>query len=176
MPDYPKAIEDKLSVAAWVTVEKWTDRLPKIASNWGNSHDNQTGQFNFGLYNRDGDLAVRVIQRDGTRLTLREGSDSPVPFSKWQHVVFVLDGNMLRLYRNGKEVASTKCDGLRPDPPVSLLAIGCKNDDPNDISYAWRGLIDELAVFNSALSPETVRRLHEAKPLPSAKTTNQERR
>ncbi len=163
VPDYPKAIEDKLSVSVWVTAEKWMNLRPKIVANWGNS---QAGQFYMGFYKRECDLVVGVVQRDGTKTGAREGR--PFPMSEWQHVAFVVDGTMLRLYRNGEEVASNKCDGLRPDSPIRNLAIGSHTDDNGtDLipDYCWRGMIDELAVFNAALSAEQIRLLYAGKPL-----------
>jgi len=137
-------------------------RWPKIVSNWGNT---PCGQFNLGLFDQDADLAVRVIQRDGTRVTVREGR--PFPFSQWQHVAFSIDGTVLRLYRNGAEVARAECRGIRPDPSVQSLVIGGKSyDDGQQImsDFSWRGIIDELAVFNEALSLEDIRWLYEGRP------------
>jgi len=170
VPDYPKAADGKLSFSAWVTAEKWMVRWPKIAANWGNA---VKGQFNVGLYEQEQDLVVRVIQRDGTLVTLREGRD--FPFSEWQHVAFTIDGNTLRLYRNGEEVARTECNGLIPNPPIPCLVVGGKTEDNGkDILYyyCWRGMIDELALFNSALSAEDIRRLYEARPVASPNSHN----
>ena len=69
------------------------------------------------------------------------------------------------MYRNGREVASTPCDGVFSVPVVKALVIGCQElPDIRDVSdiepdQFWAGNIDELAIFNHALSPAEVRQL-----------------
>ncbi len=161
-----KAVEDKLSVSVWVTAEKWMDRDPIIVANCGTE---QAGQSYMGFYKGKCDLVAGVVQRDGTKVGAREGRDFPV--SEWQHVAFVVDGTRLRLYRNGEEVARAECDGLRPDLPMRNLVIGGKKRGKMDnvqgliSGRCWRGMIDELAVFNAALSAEQILMLYTGKPL-----------
>ncbi len=166
--DYPKAANDRLTVSAWVMAVGRPESA-MIASNWGipdREHEN-TGQFQLCLYRDEGDLAAYVTQRDGQRVEVREGHDSPLPLHVWQHVALVADGTTLHLYRNGKEVASGPCAGVLPDPPLASLGIGCRTNKANtdahpavgQYAWFWRGGIDELAVFNRALPPQTIERL-----------------
>ena len=168
VPDYPKTQNDRLTVSAWVMAES-RPFYAMIAANWGGSNHpepNVTGQFHFGLCGQDGDLAVQMTQHLGEWIEIREGDLQPFPIGVWQHVAFVADGKSIRLYRNGLEVASGPSEGIIPRPPMQSLAIGCKTDDtgkevsPNIPAY-WHGRIDELAIFNDALSPETIRKLSE---------------
>jgi hypothetical protein len=81
-------------------------------------------------------------------------------------VAFVADGEALRLYRNGVEVASARCAGIDPQTPVAALGIGCKTNDAGtdvavDTPAYWSGRIDELAVFNRALSDREIKTLYE---------------
>ena len=173
VPDYPKATNDQVSVSVWVWV---TDRQPwaRIATNWG---ETKTGQFHLALCGTDGDLAVGVTQRNGRNVAVREGATHYVPLAEWIHVAFVADGTTLRLYRNGKEVGSVACAGVLPNPPMASLGIGCKTNNAgtslaqNQASTPalWMGRIDELAVFNRALTSEEIKTLAEA---PAPKTEN----
>ena len=104
----------------------------------------------------------------GAHVAVREGASHPFPLGKWQHVAFVLDGTLLRLYRNGINVASVPFDGVLADPAVPTLAVGVKTDDSGVLpsaspanAYAWHGRIAELAIFHSALSEEDIRRLYQ---------------
>ena len=156
VPDYPKATNDQLTVSAWVWVTN-RDRWGMIAANWG-------GQFQFGLYDKNGDLMAQVTQRDGRYIMLREGASKWIPQAEWMHVALVVDGTTLRLYRKGVEVASTACAGLSPNPPLAALGIGCKpnaegSGPADDHPAYWMGRIDELAIFNKALSPEEIKKL-----------------
>ena len=83
-------------------------------------------------------------------------------------MAFVVDGPLVRLYRNGIEVASGPCDRLLAKSPVSWLTIGCLANKTGEKpqGYYWYGRIDELAIFNSALSGESIRQLYENKRRP----------
>ena len=160
--DYPKTENDQISVSAWVLCED-RNRFDIIAANWGNPHD---GQFEFGLFHdkaegsRRNGLFVVVAQRDRQRVYAQEDGSKPFPVGQWQHVAFVLDKTTLRLYRNGAEVASARCDGLLKDVPISRLTIGCEADDRgNQVWNHWQGRIDEMAVFNRALTVDEIRTL-----------------
>lgn len=169
--DYKKAENDRLTVAAWVMA---TGRpgWAMIAANWGTPREGRedtdnAGQFHIGLYRADGDLCARVMQRNGKWIQVREGAENPLPTGVWQHVAMVVDEGVLRLYRNGDEVASTPCDGLLAQPPIDALGIGCRLDSTGKKAprgtrgyHYWQGRIDELAVFNEALPVKTIRRLY----------------
>jgi hypothetical protein len=164
VPDYPKTADGRLTVSAWVKVTSGPVRWAMIASNWGD--DTYTGQFHLGMHRFDGDLAANVTQRDGRTVLVREGESYPLPRGDWQHVAFVADGEALRLYRNGVEVASARCAGIDPQTPVAALGIGCKTNDAGtdvavDTPAYWSGRIDELAVFNRALSDREIKTLYE---------------
>ena len=85
----------------------------------------------------------------------------------WQHVALVADGTRLHLYRNGTQVASGACAGLLFPPPVVALCIGSRTtnaqgtdaDPPVPGHHYWQGRIDELAIFNDALSAEQIQSL-----------------
>ncbi len=178
VPDYPKAAGGRLTVAAWVLATarpEWA----MIASNWGipNGDRQNTGQFHLGLFQDRGDLSARVTQRDGQTTEVREGEPNPLPLDLWQHVALVADGTALRLYRNGKQVAAAPCAGVLPWPPVAGLGIGCRTNAAGDDAYLsepelrgrsygwyWQGRIDELAIFNDALSPQIIGQLYLGKP------------
>ena len=169
VPDYPKATNDRLTVSAWVMAIGWT-RWPMIAANWGFRREDGnacTGQFHFGLFNRDGDLAAKITQPNGQCTEIREGASHPFPFGRWQHVAFVADGSAVHLYRNGRELASHPVAGILPKPPVASLGIGCRtNSAGTDMDQGepclWLGRIDELAIFNHALSAADIQRLSAA--------------
>jgi hypothetical protein len=74
------------------------------------------------------------------------------------------DGEALRLYRNGQEVDAAPYRKLHRDPRIKALAIGTKlnlsGEEPDSLDFnMWDGRLDELAIFNHALSPEQIREL-----------------
>ncbi len=166
VPDYPKAENNELSVSAWVFAEfSPTNCWSVIVANWSwNNQQNGVGQFCFDLAVPDGGLGVDVRARNGEPVTVHEPSPEGFPANRWQHVAFVADGVMLRLYRNGKEVGASPCQGILSKSPLTSLGIGGETNvagtaiSPTLPCY-WRGQIDELAVFNRALKLEEVKKL-----------------
>ena len=163
VPDFPVAPAAALTVCAWVRAES-RPRWAGIAKNWAkNASRNQGGQFHFGLWHDDGALEVHVHDRTGAEVGVRD--TVALPLGEWQFVAFTLDGAMLRLYRNGLEVAATPCDGLTQIAP-STLGIGVKLGDGlepelNNAGF-WDGRLDELAVFHRALTPAQLRTFYDA--------------
>jgi hypothetical protein len=163
VPDFPIASAAALTVCAWVRAES-RPRWAGIAKNWTKTAGrNQGGQFHFGLWHDEGSLEVHVHDRLGGEVGVRD--TVALPLGEWQFVAFTLDGTMLRLYRNGREVAATPCDGLTQIAP-SALGIGVKlgeglEPETNNAGF-WDGRLDELAVFHRALAPAQLRALYDA--------------
>ncbi|MCI0334825.1 MAG: FecR domain-containing protein [Planctomycetes bacterium] len=158
---YPQAEGDQLSVVAWVTARS-RPRWASIAKNWAGA--NNWGQFHFGLYFDSGELEAHIQDDSGKEITVKD--TLPLPLNVWHHVAFVADGSMLRLYRNGREVDSTPYRQLRSDPRIKALAIGTKlnlrGDAPEERDFnMWDGRLDELAIFNHALTADQVLELYE---------------
>jgi hypothetical protein len=164
--DYPKTDNGQLSVSAWV----WTcllDPWSSIVSNWffnptpGQVHT--IGQFGIGT-NASRELNVAIHQDDGTEVRVREPG-KPLPYSQWQHVAFVADGAVLHLYRNGKKVGATPYRGIARSPLLDHLSIGIQMNRNGtrprpQRAFVWNGRLDEVAVFNHALSAEQVYQLY----------------
>lgn len=76
----------------------------------------------------------------------------------WNHVVFVRDGEMVRVYLNGdpQPEIETKAPAGFP-PALDQVFFGGRSD----IQSNWQGRLDEIAVFDRALSAEDVEKLAE---------------
>ena len=160
--DYPKAENDELSVSVWIMSLGRPTKYATIAANWGNI----SGQFNLGVLDPGYELKIEIAQRNGSVVVLGEKKEEFLAMGVWQHIAFVADGKMLRLYRNGGVVAAGPCNGVSPQPPMKSLGIGCKTNDLGTQvdgiwpSY-WNGRIDELAIFNRAISVEEMQQLYQ---------------
>lgn len=171
IPDYSKTKTGSLSVTAWVLADS-RGRWAGIAKNW--AAGKQRGQFSFGLHKDDGGLEAHVVDMEGNVIFARELQ--PLSLGQWHHVAFVADGQSLRLYRDGQEVAAVPCGKVGPDPACRALSIGSRLDRsgerPDRMIGCWHGRIDELAVFNHALTPEQIQRLYNAvQPLAGGAST-----
>jgi hypothetical protein len=160
-PSYPQSTTNELAVVAWVYA-RTRPRWASIAKNWAGASDR--GQFHFGLLDDVGALEGHIADANGEEITVRD--DQPLPLRQWHHVALVADGSMLRLYRNGREVSAAPYVKLTHDPRILALAVGTKLNlqgaAPEERDFnMWDGRLDELAIFNHALSADEVRRLFE---------------
>jgi hypothetical protein len=158
--DYPKAEHGKLTVAAWAYAESFP-QYATIVGNW--QEKTAAGQFTFEAG------AVFLKQENGAPIFLRESAADPFPLYQWQHVAFTTDGSTLRLYRQGREVAKTAHLGLLKTTPIRALGIGVNFDTSNiapgrEYPGLWDGKLDEIAIFNDALSADDIRKLAGAAP------------
>jgi len=161
-PSYPQAKADEISVVGWVYARS-RPRWASIAKNWAGG-DYDRGQFHFGLNHDSGELEAHIVDSSGKEIAVRDRQ--PLPLHSWHHVAFVADGQMLRLYRNGREVDARPYHHLHRDPRITSLAIGTKlnlaGNAPEERDYnMWDGRLDELAIFNHALSADEVQSLYE---------------
>lgn len=162
VPNFPPCASGNLTVCAWVYANR-RPRWASIVKNWSkDAKVNNGGQFHFGLHKDDGDLEAHVHDASGQEVLVRE--NQPLPLDHWHVVAFTLDGNTLRLYRNGIEVAATPCNGLWQKGPRAL-GIGVKlrdeiNPDFRNTGY-WDGRLDNVAIFHRALSAAEIAALSE---------------
>lgn len=140
----------KLSVVVWVqTGSRPADAV--VATDFGDGD----GRFALSLDASSGAIRADVRGADGAITTCRDGG--PLPLDRWHHVAMTADGVELKLYLNGELAASTDCPPIGNDVPAHLW-IGVDASGTN----LWDGRIDELALFDKALSAETIRELHDA--------------
>ena len=93
---------------------------------------------------KDGTLHIRLTETP-ERQVMAQTAVPVVRFEQWNHVAAVRQGNTVRLYANGKRVA----EGVGP----LGLDVGCYGDIV--VGSLWgnkyRGLIDEIVYYNTAL-------------------------
>ena len=84
-----------------------------------------------------------------------------LPIGAWQHVAATFDGGTLRLYRNGKAVASSKSQ-FKTIPQGGNFFMGCtvrnralQNPADKQIPH-FEGMLDEVRVYNRALSQREI--------------------
>lgn len=159
---YPQTQGNTLSVVAWVYARS-RPRWASIAKNWAGG-DEHHGQFHFGLYQDSGELEAHIIDGSGKEVVIRDRV--PLPLNTWHHVAFVADGSNLHLYRNGVEVDSQPYQDIHADKRIKALGIGTKlnllGTEPEELDFnMWDGRLDELAIFNHALSDSDIKRLYE---------------
>jgi hypothetical protein len=149
VPDAPSLrLTRELTIAAWINLRSFSDPggyavVSKLGVSSGNNGYQLVVVENtlHGLFNSPG------LPWPSQRII----SEPVITTGTWYHVAFTYDQNQMRLYCNGKEVA-TKDIGPHPiaTSPADLRISGA-----DDHGY-FDGLVDEVAVFNQALTDEEI--------------------
>ena len=143
----------QITVAAWVKIRTvpadWTSIVNKGLTAWRLETLYDTRRMHFAI-------------ADGHYVD----SDADIPADEWHHVCGTYDGANIRLYVDGGQdtaspaaysgaVATNTCNLLIGRYSGNLLIIG-----------AWNGLIDDVRIYNYALSSREIHRLVCTEPPP----------
>lgn len=141
---------DKYSVSLWV----WNG-MPNDArdvSGWffsrGHDHGLSGSADHLGIGGK-GEHQGRLILQNGDDAKSVTAGKTEIPRWEWRHVVLVRDGDQARVYLNGELDLEAKV-GSGADP--SEWFFGGRSDNDSN----WEGRLDEIAVFDRALTPEEV--------------------
>jgi hypothetical protein len=150
----------EMTLAVWMKVDRFEHEMSAIL----NSNGADSGDLHFQM-NRLG------LPRGGLLGVGRPNQrwvGNPVPPGKWVHVVSVLSLPQRRhvIYVNGLPVLESGLDRSETRLQPGLCRLGNwfngAGYSREDSSRALRGLVDELAVWNRALSPAEVAALTES--------------
>lgn len=145
-----------------VTITGWINpRINAPAIYFGKTHFGANDYLL--LYGRGLDAMVTV---NGTSMTVLGYSDFPsktrlyVPATgEWTHIAMTYDGTRITLYANGEIIGDANYSGNIGGDNVPFNIGGRANDEGTG---KFNGLIDEVQVFNRALSAEEIRGILEA--------------
>jgi len=147
------------TVSAWIydnDVDDGVDDDRHILDK-GDEGTNVNNTFRLGLSDSK---QINIAIFDGSSSNTAYGP-TPVSFQTWSHVTAVFNGNNITVYLNG--VAGTpvvKTIGTLFD--AGNLAIGRQSaaDCASPYSSCWKGQIDDVRVYNRALSSDEIKRLY----------------
>lgn len=149
----------KMTFSAWVALPCYpiiqidTDTKEKTAIV---SCLDETAKTGFGFYvGFDGKYSFRTYM-GGWAVDVNV--ETPLPVYQWNHLVAVVDceAKLVTLYNNGEVVGSSKCVGSF-NYPGGKLYMGqsevSRKTGPFEL-MSFNGLIDDVEIWNEALSPE----------------------
>ena len=157
----------KLDLTTGMTIEAWVN--PTAASGWttvvmkerGNAGE---GLLAYALYGRDG--APRsggtvgpagYLRTNPVATTTDRGArgTAAIPLNTWTHLATTYDGTNLRVYVNGVLAGTTAGSGSI-NVANGALRIGGNNSAPLGQGEFYKGLIDEVRIYNRALSASEI--------------------
>jgi hypothetical protein len=135
-----------LSLTTGMTLEAWV-RPEALGSMWRTvAIKEQTNQLAYALYAGNGRGLPSGHVNNGIDRGL---SGTPaLTLKRWAHLATTWDGSVIRLYVNGAQVASQSLGG------TAVTSRGALRLGGNTVWSEWfHGAIDEVRIYNRALSP-----------------------
>jgi hypothetical protein len=101
----------------------------------------------------DGNRLRGRLKVDGSTTTTIAGSGDLVT-GVWTHMALVYDGSAVTIYKDGEAVGSTVIQGpISSNPAVSAWIGG---NPPSATSKPFDGVLDDVRVYERALSPAEI--------------------
>ena len=163
--------------AAHFVAHRLQSRIPELANNYSislwfwngmpNSGRDETGWIfsrgrNFALGDEGDHLGIGGTSGNPGNLVFFHGEDtgkrlagkSVIERWKWNHLVFVRSGESVQVFLNGKKEIDAKSSARFP-ADLDEIFFGGRCDNHNN----FEGRLDEIAVFNRALSADEVSKI-----------------
>ena len=151
---------NQLTIIAWVC--RSDDVLGNTEGRLVSKNSGTTDYWTLGTYEGHNKRFLTFDLRIDNRtrhLRAREGEITP---GIWYMAAAVYDGEVMRLYLNGVEVATRERTGVAIGQN-SWAPVWIGNEPPDSTNKPWSGDIDEVAIFESALTPQQLLELYRAK-------------
>lgn len=152
-------ITEALSVSFWFKSESFTNTSAWIVSKWNSDNDNR--QYRLGTYDAgtgDDRIYAGLSIADGSSATTCSG-DTTLSTGTWYHYCCVYNKTDIRLYLNGLlNCTPVSCtNSLHTDVENFLIGASYYN---SAIDTPFDGLIDEVIIWNTALSAGEVYKIY----------------
>ncbi|MEH0157931.1 LamG-like jellyroll fold domain-containing protein [Limibacter armeniacum] len=156
-PDKLNKVVNGLSVSVWVRPESDSDDdIQMLLGRWGKP--GQTEQDQFGLFLSPSNKLLFAVS-NGVEAEVGVYGKTSLYAKEWHHIVAVWEfPNKISLYINGKleRKGLQKSQGINQQ---STLPIRVGRQELG-LNRAFRGAIDQVKIFDKALSEEEINKLH----------------
>ncbi len=159
----PLLDNNKLTVSIWIypTAYFWTgnaqDPNTAIIRRSENGYANPSGEV-WGLDFNQSNLTAGLVGINNTHINL---SVSTISLNQWSHIAFSYDGATLKIYVNGI-LKGSQVGVITLNSGNSGISIGDSNQ-ANGYWYPFNGKLDDIALWNRALSSEELQKVYNSK-------------
>ncbi|HII15248.1 MAG TPA: hypothetical protein HA362_02955, partial [Nanoarchaeota archaeon] len=140
------------TLEAWVKVDGWGTNYDAvifkgIGPSWG--------QIDYGLFRQSTTSTFIGTISDGTNSlgSSQEIASSAITPGNWYHLAFTWNSSVVKFYTNGLQTDSGNWAYTANGTRASTMDIGF---DTEETYYPFNGSIDEVKIWNRALSPEEI--------------------
>lgn len=147
--------QDNATISVWVNLNSWN-------GSWGNAIVGKRGEGGEGWQLRrfSGESRFSWTTR-GTGGDDYPRSDQTINMNQWYHLAAVRDGDRKRLYINGALENTENINWNRINPCSQKVYIGARSAGGNNPEAFFDGKVDELRIYNIALTPLQILNLSE---------------
>ena len=150
-----EGLGDRYSISLWFWNGMPNDGRDTTGWLFSRGHDQSLSLFgdHVGIGGKSGNTGRLIFFSGPDEKTVTAGK-TEIPRWQWQHLVLVRDGNAARIHLNGRlELESSNV--IDPYAPPGQLFFGGRSDGDS----SFEGRIDEVAVFDRALSADEIAKL-----------------
>jgi RNA polymerase sigma factor (sigma-70 family) len=161
VPDSDSLHATNLTLAAWIKTSDQGDTWRRVFDkSWTNGFALSIAGGHTPPYNVQGDAIIEIERTHHAR------SDQPVTDGQWHHLAATCNGAEIIFYVDGmRQRGSGHWKGKMPVNSCDLT-IGINLVDPNpqlnEVGASFDGLMDDVMVFNRALSPDEIKFLFDS--------------
>ena len=150
----------------WINPETyyWTGNNSRSSVILANNADCNDNNFRINL---DGEIG-RVTSSGTNGFGFQGSVSDQADLNQWQMISVVSDGSNAKIYRNGEEIASSASASYQI---LGCLAIGLHRQS-NGHWYYFDGKIDDVGIWNRALTPTEIESLLNENPTPELSITS----
>ncbi|WP_412732054.1 LamG-like jellyroll fold domain-containing protein [Minisyncoccus archaeiphilus] len=141
-------ITESITMTGWVM---WPNSAIKEIFLKNNNTNDRPGSYEF--YQNNNTIVFRTI-KDGVMVDMV--STTIIPINTWVHIVATWDGSVKSIYIDGVKDLSTQVHTSPLDNTSGKFTIGAYAND----RYAFIGLIDDVRIYDRALSSQEVASLY----------------
>jgi len=169
--DYVKASDNPFDLTKAVTVEAWVKFNTLTPSTYRNiAAKTETGAYELFL---DTNSTLKFSVYSGGAYRTASVSTAGMTTSNWYHIVGTFDGLTVRIFKNGIEGTSVSYTGTITTTNEPLTIGAQPSSGGTSFSNYFSGLIDEVAVYNRALTgTEIADRYNSGEPIEVPQTGN----
>lgn len=141
-----------------LTVEAWYNTDTAMGAFIFDYQYVASGVYNgYGLYTDANNEAVFAAANSGRYAWYEAVSTTQILAGKWYHIVGSYDGAAFKIYVNGNLEATTPYSGGIGYPVAANARIACQTLQGGVVKLFDKGRIDELRLYNYALSADTIK-------------------
>ena len=163
-----------MSVEAWVLpLSHGKDTIAGVGL-YGKTIISNTDGDGFAVRVKDGFIQVDMRTTGGNVLQTFGGAQ--VPLNQWSHVAVTFGGGAIKAYLNGALVGSVPASGTMKNSQNASTCTMIGNEPAGCVvqssGFGWPGRIDELGIFNRALTQTEIQAIFNAGSAGKCKTSS----